>query len=65
MTEADLARHWVAQKQKTGSTPPREVGSKGMIIKLVQKYEGAFGVVKTDEAKAAGDAVRILLIFGK
>ncbi len=64
MTEADLAQHWVSQKQKTGATPPREVSSANMILKLVQKYEGAFGVVKTEEAKAAGDSVRILFTFG-
>ena len=64
MSEAELSEHWIKLKQKTGDTPPREVASEAMLIKFVQKYEGAMGVVSSAKATAAGDKVKILFTFG-
>ncbi len=60
MSEAKLASHWLSLKQKTGETAPRNVKSARSLLKLIGKYEGAFGVV--DEATAASlpDGVKIL-----
>lgn len=64
MTEAELTKYWLDQKQKTGATPPREVDTASMLIKFVAKYEGAFGVVAREEAEAAASEVRVLFTFG-
>ncbi len=63
MTEAQLAQHWIDQKQKTGATPPREVSSGSMMLKFVAKDTGAFGVVTKAEASGA-EGVKILFEFG-
>lgn len=63
MTAAELAQHWIDQKQKTGATPPREVSSASMMIKFVAKSEGAFGVVAKSEAEGA-DGVKVLFEIG-
>ena len=62
MTEAELAQHWIALKQKTGQTPPREVSNTSMLGKFVSKYEGAFTVVAAEQA-ATMDGVKILFQF--
>lgn len=62
MTEAELAKHWLAVKQRTGRTAPREVSSSRLMLKLVAKYEGGLGVVEAAEADGA-DGVRVLLTF--
>ncbi len=61
MTEAELAKHWISLKQKTGQTPPREVAADGMLIRFVAKFPGGFGVVKADAAQA--DGVKVLFTF--
>lgn len=61
MTEAELAKHWIALKQKTGQTPPREVETDDMLLRFVAKFPGGFGVVKADAAKA--DGVKVLFTF--
>jgi len=60
MTEASVASHWLNVKQQTGETPPREVPSARMLQKLVERYEGALGVVPADAV--SGD-VRVLFKF--
>lgn len=61
MTEAELAKHWIALKQKTGQTPPREVETDDMLLRFVAKFPGGFGVVKADAAQA--DGVKVLFTF--
>ncbi len=61
MTDAELAKHWIALKQKTGKTPPREVASDKMLARFVAKFPGGFGVVKADAAQA--DGVKVLFTF--
>lgn len=63
MTDAQLAQHWIDQKQKTGATPPREVSSGSMMLKFVAKDAGAFGVVTKAEATGA-EGVKILFEIG-
>lgn len=63
MTEAQLAQHWLAKKQKTGDTPPRSVGSMKSIIRMVSKYPEAFGVISSSAAKEHADQVKVLFDF--
>lgn len=63
MDEAAVARHWLSLKQKTGETPPRNVSSSNMLVKLVSKYEGGVGVVDSTTASALPDGVRVLFNF--
>lgn len=62
MNPADLSRHWVSLKSKTGETAPRELKSDKTILKIVGRYKGGFGVVSADAAEASGD-VRVLFKF--
>ena len=62
MEEAELARHWLKMKTMNGTTPPRSVGSDRMLLKYVEKHDGAFGVVALDVAREAA-GVRILCTF--
>jgi hypothetical protein len=60
MTQAQLEQHWQSLKQRTGQTPPVEVSSDKMLLKMVQKYEGAVGVMPS---AAVDPSVRVLLTF--
>jgi hypothetical protein len=61
MSEAELARHWLRLKNMNGTTPPKEVDSDRLLIKHVARHDGAFGVVKAENAK--GEGVRVLFEF--
>src|SRR5688500_15519021 len=61
MSEAELARHWLRLKNQNGTTPPKEVDSDRLLLKHVARHDGAFGVVKLENAKA--DGVRVLFEF--
>ena len=60
MNEGELASHWLALKQKTGGTPPRDVASSSVMGKLVAGSPGAFGIMKKADALAAKN-LRVLL----
>lgn len=59
MSKSEVAEHWLNLKQKTGETPPREVGSTRMLMKFLEKYPGGLSVIKVSEAEGAN--VRVLL----
>lgn len=61
MSEAELARHWLRLKNQSGTTPPKEVDRDRLLVKYVARHDGAFGVVKLENAKT--DGVRILFEF--
>lgn len=63
MNEAELAGYWLSVKQKTGETPPREVASANIMVKLLAQNPGSIGVMSRAEAATAGDGVRILFEF--
>jgi len=63
MSTAELSEHWLAVKQTTGETAPREVPSAALAAKFVQKFEGGFCVMKKADAEGLGDTVRIVLAF--
>lgn len=61
MTPAELARHWLRVKNMSGTTPPMEVDTDRLLLKHVERNDGAFGVVKAANATASG--VRVLFEF--
>jgi len=61
MTEAELAEYWGAEKSKSGTTPPREIGSDSILTRQVSRKGGGFGVVSSAAANA--DGVKILFKF--
>lgn len=63
MNTAEIARHWLGLKQKTGETPPRSINSTRMLLKTVEKYPGAFGLVDEKTAKELPNTVKILFSF--
>lgn len=61
MSEAELARHWLRQKNQSGTTPPKAVDNDRLVLRFVGKHEGALGIVRADLAKA--DGVKVLFEF--
>ncbi|PKM10817.1 MAG: hypothetical protein CVV13_11590 [Gammaproteobacteria bacterium HGW-Gammaproteobacteria-3] len=60
---AALARHWMAVKQKTGQTAPREVSAGSIVLKLIGSKKGAFAVVDTASLGGLPGNARILFQF--
>ncbi len=61
MNAAELARHWLRVKNMSGVTPPMEVDTDRLLLRHVERHDGAFGVVKQSAAKVPG--VRVLFEF--
>lgn len=54
----DIARYWIDRRIRGGNPPPKQVPSGAMIVKLVQKLDGAVGYVP--KSMVSGD-VRVIL----
>jgi hypothetical protein len=63
MTEAQLAMHWMALKQKSGETPPREVRSDRILKRLISKYQGSFGVLRKSQVTTSDPKLQVLFSF--
>lgn len=63
MSEAEVAGHWQAEKQKTGETPPKAVGSERILYRQIKRKEGAFGVVLNSSATALPEGIKVLFKF--
>jgi len=61
MSPAELARHWLRMKNMSGVTPPMDVDTDRILLRHVERHDGAFGVVKLSAAKVPG--VRVLFEF--
>lgn len=61
MSDSELSEYWQSQKQKTGDTPPKEVGSESILFRQIKRKAGAFSVVKAS-AKLPSD-VKVLFTF--
>ena len=58
-----LEQHWLALKQRNGQSAPRAIRSTKVMLRLLKRNKGSFGVVPEEAAKAAGKDVRILFTF--
>ena len=63
MSKGRLAEHWAKMKQLRGDTPPRKIKTTRILLKLIQKNEGAFGIVSQDEVSNLPKDVRVLFFF--
>lgn len=63
MSDAAVNEYWLRLKQTKGETPPREVGAARILFRLIEKYEGSFSVVTTEEAQELPPEVKILFTF--
>ncbi len=63
MNQAQLTQYWTAVKQKTGDSPPKEVKSPKLMLIIVAKYPGAFGVVPVENISEDESGIRILYEF--
>lgn len=63
MSQSEYDQHWARLKQTTGDTPPREVGSTGILFRLIAKKAGAVSVVSAEEAAGLPEGVKILFTF--
>lgn len=61
MSENEHGQHWAKQKQTTGDTPPRAVGSNSILLRLVKREEGSIAIV--DGSGPEPEGVRVLLKF--
>lgn len=50
MSASEVAEYWLKLKQKTGETPHRQIASNSMLLKVVNQFAGAWGVVVGTEA---------------
>ena len=62
-TQNALERHWLALKQKNGESAPRGIRSTRVMLQLIRRNKGSFGIVPEKDAKKAGERVRILFTF--
>lgn len=62
MTEAELARHWISMKNKSGIAPPKEVSSESMMKKYVGRSDGGLGILPIEDAESAED-LKVLMTF--
>lgn len=60
---SELAGHWQTEKQKTGETPPKAVGSERILFRQIQRKKGAFGIVPTSSVSSPPNGIKVLYIF--
>lgn len=63
MNSAQVARHWLSLKQKTGETPPRSISSTRMLLRTLERYPGAVGLVDEETAKDLPGSVKVLFSY--
>ncbi len=63
LSASELAGHWQTEKQKTGETPPKAVGSERILFRQIQRKKGAFGIVPVSSIEIPPDGIRVLYTF--
>ena len=63
MTQTELDSYWASEKSKTGTTAPREVRSKNILLRQISRKDGSFGVLRKEDATSLPDSVKILMDF--
>ena len=63
MNEMRLSDHWAKMKQLRGDTPPRKIKSTRILLKLIEKNPGAFGVISRQAASNLPKSVKVLFYF--
>ncbi len=63
MSQSEYDAYWARLKQTTGDTPPRSVGSKNILLKLIARDAGAIGIISSSEAGSLPNTVKTLFEF--
>ncbi|MGB0910084.1 MAG: hypothetical protein ACPGYT_06950 [Nitrospirales bacterium] len=63
MEEGRLSEHWAKMKQLRGDTPPRKIKSTRILLKLIEKNSGAFGIVKREDIATLPEKIKVLFLF--
>lgn len=63
MSQSQIETHWLRLKQTAGETPPREVGSARILLRLIGREAGGMGVVEVSELEGAPAKVKVLFTF--
>jgi len=63
MPMAKLKKYWITRKQRFGDSPPQEIKSSRVVMRLVAKSKGAFAVVKKTDLKKLPKNLRVLFMF--
>lgn len=58
MTPDEVARYWIDRRIRGGNPPPKQVSSSSMIVRLVEKLEGAVAYVPRSAVTANVRVVR-------
>jgi hypothetical protein len=62
MSPVAVARYWVDRRIRGESGPPKSIDSPHILLRVVDKLNGALGYVRAD---SVGSAVKVLRIDGK
>lgn len=55
-----VARYWIDRRIRGGNPPPKQVSNARMIVRLVEKLDGAIAYVPSDTPLGSARAVRNL-----
>ncbi len=61
LDDAAFEAHWARLKQTTGQSRPREVGSSRILLKLIARDPGAFGILEAASDFSVDGQLRIIL----
>jgi len=60
MNQTQLTQYWISVKQKNGETPPKEIRSLRLMLLVVAKYPGAFGVIPMSQIPDDAEGIKVL-----
>ncbi len=63
MSTSELNSHWARQKQTTGATPPRSVGSNSILMRLMARDPGSFSILAKEGLGPLPPTVKVLFEF--
>lgn len=58
MAPDDIARYWIERRIRGGNAPPKQVSSPQLIVRLVEKLNGAIGYVPNSAVSSGVRVVR-------
>lgn len=63
MSPSEIAQYWLSMKQKTGQTPPREMDSPRILLKMISASREAFSLFKLSEVTPVPPGTRVLFVI--
>lgn len=63
MSPSEIAQYWLSMKQKTGQTPPREMDSPRILLKMIGVSREAFALFKSSDVTPAPPGTRVLFVI--